>query len=323
MPKNILAVLFILTQTLSVFSQETGLKFEEKYPVKFVSLVNDIFEFTNSQAVKYNTFDRNIYLLDKRSFQIAVFDTLLTLIKSSKKLMQGPISSLPRPGAVTFDNTGRLIFADFPKGKIQMLDSDFNIISEFGDLFLYDYLLADMNTNSKNHIYFHFPGDRFLFRIYDQKGKEIDRLGKLNRKNPIPDNSNSVFFTIDEDDNLYCAYRHYSKLVKYDKHNNILFSKNVNLRDLYYRLPEKYKISQEIIKSTVKGFKFISVDNMNIYTGILEESNIVFVLDKNTGIPVKIFHLKANGRFDNFEFRTKNYFYGVDEHNKLLVKFKK
>ena len=187
---------------------------------------------------------------------------------------------------------------------------------------MYEYSCADMKANSQNFIYFHFPGNRFLFIIYDINGKEIDRFGKINRKSIIPDESNSVTFTID-DDNLYFMYRAIPRIFKYDKYHNNVFSKDIDFsdyRNLFIKKNQKFKMFSF---EPPKSFKFISVDNMNIYTGIYQESNLVFVFDKNTCIPVKLFHLKMNGRFDNFEFGTKNYFYTVDEHNKLLVKFRK
>ena len=331
--KFIFCISLIIFIHYRVFSQSFNpedIPVEEKYPVKAVSEGED-FYLNVPCYVKYNKYDRNLYVVDQKNNNIRVFDTDLNYLRTIGRFGQGP-GEFKFPADVTFDKKGNLYVIDQGNFRIQILDKDGEYISGFW--FIYDISKPDICLDSKNRIYINKPANGYLFTLLDSTGNTITKFGELyrfeNERELIK--MNTVKFLIDDMDNIYCAFQEYPVLRKYDKDFNLIYEIK------YDYLPEikakNKKWKKKISETKNQNTNIYKIYNMNIstdgeflYLGLyLMDSNPVYKIGANTGEIIKKYILKYKEKETGYIFHVesflKGFIFSIDYQYSRLLKFK-
>jgi len=200
-----------------------NVKVETKTAVKMVSVFGNNDSFRSSpEDVRYNKYDKRVYVADTEKHRIVVFDEELNYITTFGRLGQGP-GEFRRPSGIAFMSDGRIVIADWGNSRYQIFDKNYQFINMFSVSSPLPTLSYYPGIDSKDRIYVNMPGNGSLFSVYDDKGSEIKSGGELM---PIPIDSSknkqnwklwyffdsAVHYDIDETGKIYCAFINYPVL---------------------------------------------------------------------------------------------------------------
>ena len=153
-------------------------------------------------------------------------------------------------------------------------------------------------------------GEHKLLSVYDKKGTIIRSFGAVKQyDNPfLTLNANIVYFTKDNNDNIYVAYAYQNKIDKYSQDSKMIFSTD---RTLPYELKNEMKVILLKSGNMEREFPFPSVTSVTkgIY---IDQKNRIWVLT---------FLKQPNkyGVFDNEENLTDCYEFDVFDSNGILL----
>ena len=132
-------------------------------------------------------------------------------------------------------------------------------------------------------------GDHKLLSVYDKTGAIIRSFGavKLFENQELTLNANIVYFTKDSSDNIYAAYGHQNRIIKYSSDSKMIFSAD---RSLPYEIENVMKV--ELFKSgnMEREFPWPSVSSVSKGVG-MDHRGRIWVLT----------FLKQPNRFGEFE----------------------
>lgn len=153
-------------------------------------------------------------------------------------------------------------------------------------------------------------GEHKLLSVYDKKGTIIRSFGAVKQyDNPfLTLNANIVYFTKDNNDNIYIAYAYQNRISKYSQDGKMIFSTD---RTLPYEL--KNVMKAELFKSGKAEMEIAWPSVSSVTKGInIDHKNRIWILT---------FLKQPNrfGTFDNEENLTDCYEFDVFDSNGILL----
>jgi len=143
-----------------------------------------------------------VYIVDSSNNRIQVFSRDGSYKKTIGRKGQGPSDTI-QPRAVAIDSDSHCVIADYGNYRIQTIDSNGNYLSSF-------------KTVEKSFI------SRYLIDFYNSRGEIIKPLGKVYDNARSLVNFESIFFTLDKDDNVFIAYCATPLYCKYSNNGDLL-----------------------------------------------------------------------------------------------------
>lgn len=208
--------------------------------------------------------DNLVYISDTGNHMIKVFDRNGKHIKNIGRKGKGP-ADLLGPGEISFDSNGNLVAADYGNYRIQAFNTNGNYLYSFKTVNTNPAQLC-ITQNDEIAIYAHkktfFSGT--LITICDSKGKIIKEIGKIYKKSKSLSDTESVYFRLDEHDNMIVAYYYtpfywiyapdgsLKKIVSFDMPNKKVFPEPGK--------SNKYKLVDKMKSNASSG---LSVDKKN------------------------------------------------------------
>ena len=136
--KYIFVSVFCFISILVGFTQEKIIKIENKYPVTIIGeKEDDEVIFNEPNYVRFNKFDQNIYVVDRKDNKILIFDKELNFIDEFGRYGQGP-GEFYHPYDITFDSEGNKLIIDKGNARIQIFNKDNKYVSGFNQI-MYNY----------------------------------------------------------------------------------------------------------------------------------------------------------------------------------------
>lgn len=282
----------------------------------------------------YNRYEDTVYVVDQKEHRIVVFDRDLDYMDTIGRYGQGP-GEFSYPAGIAFDRDGNIYICDLGNYRVQVLDRNRNVISSFKCRFN-DYQ-QEIAVDSNGRIFLNLPLKGSLITVFNRQGEITGQFGKI-YPNPVERHRvqlNLVRLTLDQDDNLYCAFQEFPVLRKYDAAFHLVYTRE------YPQLPgiaaktaaaEKKKEKRKQNKLAVRIYKKflmnLSCDRDYLYMGIsLDTANPVAFFHKKDGGLAGGFGLQANetetGNYYRFDASHPDVIFAVDILERGLHKFKK
>jgi len=213
--------------------------------------------------------DGLIYICDSSNNRIQVFDEAGHFRRTLGRGGNGPTDFLS-PNAISQDIQGNIIVSDRLNYRIQVLTPDGKYISGFK--YLDGWISGVQAAHKRDEIVINcykkaFFSKKLLF-IHDKKGKLVREIGQYVSEEKKLLESESVFFTIDESDNIYTAFSATPYLQKFSFFGDLSMFISY---ELPYKAPvaifDKIKKNVEIRgKSIERAAYALSVDQkMRVY----------------------------------------------------------
>ena len=332
--KYIFVSVFCFISILVGFTQEKIIKIENKYPVTIIGeKEDDEVIFNEPNYVRFNKFDQNIYVVDRKDNKILIFDKELNFIDEFGRYGQGP-GEFYHPYDITFDSEGNKLIIDKGNARIQIFNKDNKYVSGFNQI-MYNYR-PNIAVDSKRRIYLNLPENDSLFTVFDYNGNQLFKIGKiLKSDNPAFQPFVSlVFYVIDENDNLYYTFHEKPVLIKYNSNHKQIFDINYDHLPEVLELIKIYEKNQrERTKNSNRFYgkvycQGISLDKNYIYLilGTLNSYSI-YLFDKNNGDIIRKdqYYIKEKHPcfVKDFSMDDENNVFIIDRKNYCLIKFKK
>jgi sugar lactone lactonase YvrE len=231
--------------------------------------------------------DGLVYISDSGNHRIQVFDRTGNHVKTLGSRGNGP-GDLFQPRALAIDNDNNILVADSSNRRIQALGTRGN--------YLFSFKLdkarkpSSIAVNSKNqilvgsHEYSFATGNLIL--LFDSRGNFIKEIGTIYQRSKSLLKTESIFLTVDTDDNIYIAYYAAPFYWKYSQNGEAL---NV----VSFDMPGKR------VQPSGNGFKIIGDMKANAASGItVDRQNRLYLVTSTR--PVKkseIFYLVGDRRY--------------------------
>jgi DNA-binding beta-propeller fold protein YncE len=180
---------------------------------------NQFFRFPSDIKIGKN---KLVYIVDSGNHRVQVFGRDGSYKMTIGRKGQGP-SDIIQPRAIAIDNDGNCVIADYGNYRIQTIDSKGNYLSSFKTI---NSAPSDIALTHKNEIAVYSYEQSFISRsiisLFNSKGKVIKQIGKVHDNARSLIDFESIFFTLDKDDNffiahfatpLYCKYSNNDKLI--------------------------------------------------------------------------------------------------------------
>jgi hypothetical protein len=284
--------------------------------------------------VTYNQYEDTVYVVDQKEHRIVVFDRELNYLDTIGRYGQGP-GEFSYPAGIAFDREGNIYICDLGNLRVQVLDRNRNVISSFKCRF--NDSRQEIAVDSRGRIFLNLPLRGSLITVFNRQGEVIGQFGEMysNSVERVRAQLNLVRLTLDQEDNLYCAFQEFPVLRKYDAAFHLVYTRK------YPQLPgivektaivEKKKEESKKKKLAVHIYKKLltnlSCDRDFLYMGIfLDTSNPVAVFHKRDGRLVEGFRLRTNetetGNYYRFDASHPDNLFAVDILRRGLHKFKK
>jgi len=272
--------------------------------------VDDIYECTKDtnnnigygfvSSINYNKINKKLYLCSTKVGKIFIFNENLHYLGIFGKYGQGK-GEYVYPLYVDFNNNGRHLISDRRLNKSIVLEQDgsfFNNLPYYGEdpgysLFYSQDLVLE---------YYPKKDSDCLFLLFNVNGDTIKTIGKRFTVDKNYDLIyNRLFFILDNERSIYCAFVNHPLLRKYDKNGNVVFEGDYsNLYGISRFVSQREKEIKEEYDTTVSNTTYItpnfirdvSIDNKYFY--ILynnKPSASIYVFDKTNFSVVKIVEL--------------------------------
>ncbi|MFC1725930.1 hypothetical protein ACFL4T_09905, partial [candidate division KSB1 bacterium] len=226
MPYLKVNLLFIILFTGNVFTQvlrTQEISKEVKYPISIIGSEDDDVNFCDPILVHFDELSKHLFILEGLNHRVTILDTNLFFIRHFGNFGQGS-SEFNRPLSLDTDNKGNIIIQDLNK-RIQVFNPNFEQISNFNHKFV------PMNLSCENdgNILLNSGSSGKLFTILDYEGDFVNSFGDLMLKK---DNShlyngyNQVYFEIDYNGDIYCAFTYNAVFRKYNRYFNMVYEMN-------------------------------------------------------------------------------------------------
>lgn len=284
--------------------------------------------------VAYNPYEDAVYVVDQKEHCIVVFDRALNYMDTIGRYGQGG-GEFSYPAGIAFDREGNIYICDLGNYRIQVLDRNRNVISSFKCQFN-DYQ-QEIAVDSKGRIFLNLPLRDSLITVFNRQGEVIGQFGALY---PNPEEKeriqlNLVRLTLDEEDNLYCAFQEFPVLRKYDAGFDLVYTREypqlpgiVEKTAIFEEEKEKSRINKSAVRIYKKLLMNLSCDRDYLYMGIfLNAANPVALFHKKDGSPAGGFELRTNeaetGNYYRFDASHPDALFAVEILQRGLHKFKK
>jgi hypothetical protein len=282
----------------------------------------------------YNPCEDTVYVVDQKEHRIVVFDRNLNYVDTIGRYGQGH-GEFSHPAGIAFDREGNIYICDMGNYRVQVLDRNRNFITSFKCLF--NDFQQEIAVDSRGRIFLNLPLTGYLITVFNRQGDVTGQFGKI-YSHPLERHRvqlNLVRLTLDQEDNLYCAFQEFPVLRKYDAAFHLLYTQE------YPQLPgiiaktaaaEKKKEISKQEKLAVHIYKKLlmnlSCDREYLYMGIyLDTSNPVAFFYKKDGRLAGGFGLATNetetGNYFRFDASHPDFIFAVDILQRGLHKFKK
>lgn len=322
----LLEIIFILL-TIPCSKAQNLLDTQVLKPDKIVGAEKEnIFLLNQAWRVKYNEFDKLLYVIDFKDNDIKVFDTDLNFIRKFGRFGQGP-GEFQSPFDIAFDKEGKIYVAEFSNARIQIFDKNFKSIATIRHQFNH-FLSDNIDVDSKGNIY--TCGNKFkdkIIFIYNFKRELIEKFGNplFGEKDGYKKNwskkiyINKVHFSVDKNDDVYCGYQLKPIIQKYNRNHKLIYQ--IDLSNL--EPAKKEKKYYESIKNPaiiVDYIMYMTIDDSYIYVKLKvpdkkdKDYNQVYILRKADG---KIVTKKDIKVFNNGQ-KTEFVFYLEPAHPEYL-----
>lgn len=211
----------------------------------------------------------NIYVLDSGNLRIQKFNNKLEYLSTLGCEGQGP-GEFSRPTAMDIDNVGNIHVTDPGNLRIQVISSNGENVKTLSfknyesSSFTYfkilkngNYLMRRILGNAlKIGALDNYNGPPPLFKTISKTGEFLAEIGKPTDfgNEVIDEKANSLFFTIDNDNNIFASFESQNKITKYNSNGEAIL--NIT-RKLNY--DDKFKLKDEEI-----GNRKIQVADVNM-----------------------------------------------------------
>ena len=247
------------------------------------------------EFVRYNKYDKNIYISDRRNHRIIVFDTDLNYKTQFGTLGQGK-GEFRSPAGIAFTSNGYIIVAEKRNTRCQIFNKEYNYINQY-EAFSYN---GDIETDSQDRIYANLPSDSSLITVFDINWKKLERFGKIYdypRDMRLIPEYNGILYEVDNNDNLYCIFTETCIIRRYDSNHNLIFEVDYSfippVFERYIEVRKEYE--QEDINYTGlimhKYLSYFSLDENYLY--IKCRDGITYMFDKNDMTFIKKVNIPA------------------------------
>lgn len=332
-----LIFIILLIFTASIFSQEidfNNIPVEVKTPVEVFGAEEDEVQLYRPEFIKFNPFNQYLYVAEKGNNRVIVLDSALKSVKIFGRRGQGP-GEFVTPYTIVYFRDENIIITDWGNSRIQIFDKTFEYSSGFINKAI-SIFRPDIAVDSKFRIFLSMPEKGNLFTVFNKEGVEQESFGEIYKAKEWLDKKfkNSSVFTIDGEDQLYCAFMHYPVIRKYGSDSGLAFEKD--LKDVteinewfkYWKNRASDKnLPREAVSPVVVYFFSIDTDEKFIYLALNHISQKpVLVLDKTNGNPVKKIFLKYDNMPDYSRICltvSDEHIYTIDFKTMLLYKFEK
>ena len=344
MSRKSLIFMILSLLTLSILSQEIDIKnipTEIKKPIKVCGIENDEVILHRPVFVKYNEYDKNLYVVDENDDRIIVLDTDLNLVISIGRQGKGPVE-FDTPFSINFDYDGNKYINDYLNKRIQILDKQNNYIAGFNVII--PGLYSNIGIDRQKRIYVNIVSDNKIITLFNSKGVTLTKFGKIaeidepavkrfyrDDINRVNKRLNQGKLFIDDESSIYFAYDLYPILRKYNGDFNLLYEIK------YDFIPEVKESRDKWRKKLEGGSGFfitllnlcITVDKNYMYMlSFIDEQQFIYVFDKYTGGLVKKIKFKID-EFEEFQITSidavnKDFIFAADTYkNAVVLKFEK
>ena len=171
--------------------------------------------------------DDNVLILDAGNQRIQKYDSELKYIETIGRAGQGPLE-FTAPAGFDITDDGKIFVADFPSGKVHIIDPDMTYSS-----FPWSKPLTFIKTLSNGNLLMGeqpmpekiLSGeDQPQVVIRTQEGTFVSGIGKRERHSDMNTNYfvNFTKVIIDKDDNIYICYQWQNKIEKYSQDGTLL-----------------------------------------------------------------------------------------------------
>lgn len=286
-------------------------------------------------SIKYNKYNKNIYLIDKYN-KIVILDSTLNILSEFGQKGQGP-GEFNIIGDINIFNNNLYVY-DMFNMRIQIFDENGKYISVIRPK---ETMFKVKALDFEKRIYTYLYKPETLYTVYNSDNKVLESFGKLHKSyqsKMVQYTLNDYYTKIDKNNNIYCVFIHYPILRKYDSNFKLVFEINYknldevkNALDRYERNKEKtlkYKNLPPEVYEASREAKYISnamsIDNKYIY--ILFENNSIVIFDKNNGRIVKRLHLNCKNSKDQIkriDASSEHFIYAVCEESLKIFIFPK
>lgn len=284
--------------------------------------------------VAYNRYEDTVYVVDQKEHCIVVFDRALNYMDTIGRYGQGG-GEFSYPAGIAFDRKGNLYICDLGNYRVQVLDRNRNVISSFKCLF--NDFRQEIAVDSRGRIFLNLPLRDSLITVFNRQGGVIGQFGEIypNSVEKERIQLNLVRLTLDQEDNIYCAFQEFPVLRKYDAGFDLVYTreypglpgiveKNAIFEEKKERI-RKNKLAMRIYKKLLMN---LSCDRDYLYMGIyLDAANPVAVFHKKDGRPAGGFELRTNetetGNYYRFDASHPDALFAVEILQRGLHKFKK
>lgn len=254
----------------------------------------------------------NLFILDSGNNRIQKFDQNGNFLMSIGREGQGPGEFL-NPYDIVLDQEGNLYVADYGNTRVQCFDNNGQYMYSFEVNRGFIRIVVD----SKGYIYLPYYTDKFLVHKFSRDGSLLNsfvetEIASMKGDPRLQEAYNRVFISVDEEDNIYVAYRFQNKIQKYNSQGKLLLEFS---RDLPFK-PTPIHMFQDVRGGT-------GVTGDVIYDAIhIGPDNLIYVL-LGKYYPEKgriIDRYNSNGEYlDSFWTGVQCYRFAIRSHNLYLL----
>lgn len=246
------------------------------------------------QRVKIDS-QGDIYNLRSSDNSIVVYDSGMRLKYRIGHVGQGP-GELQDPRDFAISPSGLVYVADTGNQRVQIFDSAGKFVSGFQ----VDYAPRAIMVNSRDEVFLN--GARYkehIIDVYSPHGKLLRSFGQPRKidfrtltNEDLPGEYtkqlagilNEGILDLDQDDNVYFAFRSAPLLRKYDRFGKLLFEIETRNAELDRKLPEVIEGLKEKIKQRRIGYKGViiclSVDHLTGTIWLRQTASPIFVYNR-------------------------------------------
>jgi len=312
---------------------EASMPVEKKQLIKSVNLkeLN-----VRTAAIYYSKYDSLVYIADPNGSRILIFDVDLNYKTEFGRYGQGPLEFREPAGILRLRN-GKIIVTDLFTQKLKIFDKDLNLVYEKkfigGSI---DHFLVKSDSNDLIYLNLASSWNKHLFIVINDRGDTIKTFGDeliipKDERKIRPENR--VYFDIDENNDIYCAFVNNPLIRKYN--NNFQLEYEIKTDTIPY-VKKLYAEWIEERKGKTSSFTYryyswgMFVDKNYIYvtfpTSIHAEGYVhpKIAFDKVTGKIVKILNFEFDRHSPSlFDNNSGSFIFGINSTGYFISKYSK